>query len=64
MSGTAELLEDINLKKEIVEKRDFLKPWVEKKGFDPLAVYRIKDCVATVWTFETNFSLKTYVRLS
>ena len=64
VSGTAELLEDLDLKKEIVKKRDFLKPWVEKTGYEPISVFRIKDCVATVWTFETNFSPKEYLRLT
>jgi uncharacterized pyridoxamine 5'-phosphate oxidase family protein len=63
VTGTMELLEDLALKKEIVTKRDFLKPWIEKVGYDPLTVFRIKDCVATAWTFETNFSPKTYVNL-
>ena len=63
IAGTAELLEDLHLKKEIVEHREFLKPWVEKVGYEPLSVFRIKDCVATVWTFDTNFSPKEYIKL-
>lgn len=64
VTGTAESVEDLALKQEIVQNRDFLKPWVEQSGYEPLSVFRIKDCVGTVWTFETNFAAKEYVRLA
>lgn len=63
ISGAAELIEDIELKKEIVQKREFLKPFVEQAGYDPLAVYRIKNGTATVWTMKTNLTPKVFVRL-
>ncbi len=63
VSGRVELVEDINLKKEIVQRRDFLKPLVEQTGYDTLAVYRMKKGVATVWTMATNFSPKEYIEL-
>ena len=63
ISGTAQLDEDLTLKKEIVAKRDFLKPWVEKAGYDPLAVYRISNGVAVVWTFATNLAPKEPVNI-
>ncbi len=63
VSGTLELVEDLELKKEIVEKREFLKPWVEKRGYDFLAVYRMKKGVATVWTMKTNFVPKEFIEL-
>ena len=50
-------------KKEIAEKRPFLKPWIEKKGFDVMPVFRVVDCVACVWTMETNLLPKEYVKL-
>lgn len=61
--GTVELDEDLDLKKEIVQKRDFLKPWVEQVGYDALAVYRLKNGVATVWTMATNTAPKKYTEL-
>ena len=61
--GTVELDEDLDLKKEIVQKRDFLKPWVEQVGYDALAVYRLKNGVATVWTMATNTAPKKYIEL-
>ena len=63
VSGRVELVEDINLKKEIVEKREFLKPLVEKMGYEPFAVYRMQKGVATIWTMKTNFVPKEYVEL-
>jgi len=63
VSGKATLVEDLDLKKEIVEKRPFLKPWIEKMGFDVIPVFRIVDCVAHKWTMETNLSPKEYVNL-
>lgn len=64
VSGKAVFVEDIELKKEIAENRPFLKPWVEKMGYDILAVFRVIDCIAHTWSFETNFSPKEYINLS
>ena len=63
VTGTVEPLEDLNLKKEIVQKRDFLKPWVEQVGYDSLAVYRLQKGKATVWTMATNTVPKEYIEL-
>jgi uncharacterized pyridoxamine 5'-phosphate oxidase family protein len=63
ISGTVELVDDPDLKKEIVEKREFLKPLVEKFGYDPLVVYRMKNGIATIWTMKTNLAQKEYVEL-
>lgn len=61
VSGTVELVEDIELKKEIVQKREFLKPFVEQSGYGPLAVYRIRHGVASVWKMKNNFAPKEFV---
>ncbi|MFH1442088.1 MAG: pyridoxamine 5'-phosphate oxidase family protein [Candidatus Omnitrophota bacterium] len=61
ISGKVELVEDLELKKEIVANRDFLKPWVEKSGYDILAVYRMKKGTVVIWTMETNFEPKKYI---
>jgi len=63
ISGTVELVEDLELKKEIVRNRDFLKPFVDEAGYDPLAVYRIKNGVASIWTMQANFAPKKLVEL-
>jgi uncharacterized pyridoxamine 5'-phosphate oxidase family protein len=51
VSGTVELVEDIKMKKEIVQNREFLKPFVEQNGYEPLAVYRLRKGIATVWAW-------------
>lgn len=63
VSGSVELIEDLDLKKEIVQKREFLKPFVEQAGYDPLAVYRMRQGIATVWTMKTNLAPKQFVEL-
>ena len=63
VSGVLELVEDLELKKEIVSKREFLKPFVEKAGYAPLAVYCMKNGKAVVWTMADNFAPKEYVAL-
>ena len=64
VSGKAIFIEDLELKKEIVENRPFLKPWVEKMGYDILAVFRVVDCIGHTWSMKTNFSPKEYINLS
>lgn len=63
IAGTVEALDDLDLKKEIVAKREFLRPWVEKVGYDQLAVYVLKNGQATVWTMATNTDPKEYIQL-
>jgi pyridoxamine 5'-phosphate oxidase len=63
VSGAVELVEDLELKKEIVQKRQFLKKWVERDGYEPLAVYRIMKGIATVWTMKTNIAPKEFIEL-
>jgi pyridoxamine 5'-phosphate oxidase len=63
VSGRATLIDDVELKKTIAEKRPFLKPLIEKKGLDVIPVFRIVDCVAYLWTMETNLSPKQYIPL-
>jgi len=63
ISGTVELDENLALKNNIVADRPFLKPWVEKDSYDMLSVYRLKEGRATIWTMETNFASKDYIRI-
>jgi len=63
ISGNVELLEDAELKKEIVEKRAFLKPLVDKLGWDVIKIWVLKNGVASVWTPKVNFEPKVYVKL-
>jgi|WetSurMetagenome_2_1015567.scaffolds.fasta_scaffold07419_4 pyridoxamine 5'-phosphate oxidase len=61
--GTAQSVEDQALKEEIVAARPFLKPWVDKVGYEPLKVMKITGCRANVWTFDKNFEPKQYMEL-
>ena len=63
VSGIVELVEDLELEKEIVQKREFLMPLVEQMGYDFLAVYRLKNGTASIWTMKTNLAPKELVKL-
>ena len=64
VKGKAVIKNDDALKKEIVAARPFLKPWVEKAGLDVLVVFQVVDCAACIWTFETNFVPKEYIKIT
>ncbi len=62
--GKMELVEDPALKKEVVEKRPFMKPIIESRGgWDIVALWRMKNGKAFVWTMPTNFEPKNFVKL-
>lgn len=62
--GKMELVDDLDMKKEVAKKRPFMKPIIESKGgWDIVALWRLKNGKATVWTMDTNFDAKTYVQL-
>ena len=48
VSGQMEPIADMELKKEITEARPFLKPGVEKNGWDYVGVFKVKNAKATV----------------
>lgn len=62
--GRAQIVQDQALKEEIVAHRDFMKPWIEKYGYDLLGVFRVTACRATAWTFATNFAPKEFIPLT
>ena len=47
VEGTVEQANDDDLKKRIVEKFEFLKPWIEAEGLDVLVAYRVKNSRAS-----------------
>ncbi|UCE48539.1 MAG: pyridoxamine 5'-phosphate oxidase family protein [Phycisphaerales bacterium] len=63
IEGKAEVINDLELKKQIVEDFSFLKPWIEAQGYDVLVTYRVPNGRATAWTVETNELPKEYVQL-
>jgi uncharacterized pyridoxamine 5'-phosphate oxidase family protein len=62
IAGKAEFIDDQKLKEEIVDKRSFIKPWVEEMGYDVMKVFKVINCVATVWTPKVNFKQKEYIQ--
>jgi uncharacterized pyridoxamine 5'-phosphate oxidase family protein len=63
IEGTVEMLDDLELKMQIVEQFSFLKPWVESEGYEILIPFCLKNGKAVVWTMETNLEPKKYVQL-
>ena len=63
VSGIAEGVEDLELKREIVAARPFMQPWVEKHGLSLLVVFRITQCEAAIWTMQTNFEPTVYQKI-
>ena len=64
ITGKTQIIENLDLKKQIVKDRPFLQPIVEQAGYDVLVVFRVTDCEAVVWTFATNLDPKRPIRLS
>jgi pyridoxamine 5'-phosphate oxidase len=64
VSGQAENLDkDMELKKEILEARPFIAPWIEQYGLKYMAVYRVRCGTATTWTLENELRPKTFIQL-
>ena len=55
--------ENLELKKQTVEKFDFLKPWIDREGYNAMTVYILKNPKATTWTMQTNREHKAYIDL-
>ena len=63
IEGSVEMLDDLELKKQVVEAFSFLKPFVESQGYEALICNCLKNGKATTWTMETNFEPKQYIQL-
>ena len=64
VSGKVEKLDkELDLKKEILEARPFMKPWIDIVGYKYMAVFRVKDCLATIWSLETEMQPKDLIKL-
>jgi len=61
ISGKVELADDLEVKHKVLKKFPFLKPVVEKEGYDVLAPFYLRAGKALVWTMETNFVPKKYI---
>ena len=63
VSGTTQIVDDLELKKEIVAARPFMQPWVAQHGYGLLVVFRIVQCEAATWTMAANFEPTTYRKI-
>lgn len=64
ISGIVEKLDkDIELKKEILEARPFMKPWIDQVGFKYMGVFRIVNGLATFWNLEKELEPKSTIQL-
>ena len=63
IEGSVEMLDDMELKKQVVEVFTFLKPVIETHGYEVLICYRVKNAKATSWSMATNFEPKEYINL-
>ena len=59
IKGRVEILEDEFIKKQIGMKFKFLRPQIEKYGYDSMMVCRLKKGKATCWSIFTAFEEKT-----
>ncbi len=63
VSGTAEFVEDKQVKAAVLKKFTFLKPAVEKQGDGILAPFFVRKAKACHWTFEKNFKPKDWFEM-
>jgi uncharacterized pyridoxamine 5'-phosphate oxidase family protein len=63
VSGKAELVEDQKLREDVVANRPFMKPWIDQHGYKFLALFRIRNAAATVWTMASNLEPKVSIQL-
>jgi pyridoxamine 5'-phosphate oxidase len=64
IGGVVEKLDkDPDLKKEILEARPFLKRWIDQVGLKYMAVFRLKNGIATTWSLETESQPKSFIQL-
>ena len=62
--GVAEKLDkDLDLKKEILEVRPYLKELIEGFGMKYMAVYRVRNGIASAWSLKTDLQPKEYIKL-
>ncbi len=64
VSGKVRLLEDENLKLDLLKKRPFLQDIQKQTGnLDFLAVFIMEECRALIWNMESNLRPKQYIDL-
>ena len=63
VAGTVQVVDDLDLKKEIVAARPFMQPWVAQHGYGLLHVFRVVGCEAATWTMADNFKPTQYRKI-
>ncbi len=63
VAGTVQVVDDLELKKEIVAARPFMQPWIAEHGYGLLHVFRLTGCEAAVWTMADNFRPTIYQKI-
>ncbi len=61
VTGQVEFLNDLDIKRRLLEARPFLKQWGYTPENPKLIVFRVTRCTAHFWTLETNLQPKKYV---
>lgn len=61
VTGQVEFVNNLDLKKKLVDARPFLKQWGLTPESPDLIVFRVAKCQAHFWTIETNMQPKQYV---
>lgn len=65
VTGVLEQVYDEKLREEIFAhpSRKFLQAWIANGIDNLLQVFVMKNCTAVIWTMETNFAPKEYIKL-
>ena len=70
VKGEVEILDDIGLKTEIANHptRAFMQQWkascaTDEEFYNMFSVFRLKNGIANIWTFQSNFAPKEYIKL-
>lgn len=61
VSGKTEFLDDIELKRKILEDRPYLKPLIKTPDNPMFIAFRISHGKACFWTFETNMQPTEFI---
>jgi uncharacterized pyridoxamine 5'-phosphate oxidase family protein len=62
VAGETEFIEDLELKKKVIEDRPFLKEFGLTVDHPGLIIFRISRGEAYFWTMETNFEPKQFIK--
>jgi len=60
LSGAVESVNDQAIKQEIVGKFPFLEGWIEKEGYEAMAIFCFSSGKVTTWSMDNKESAKTY----